>query len=92
MTPYPCSILTPSGKVFAEKIESLIAPGQEGSFGVLARHAPMVTLLGKGVVQIKDSVGLKYFAIESGILEVGQNSEVLILADAATPTEVSKLN
>ncbi len=92
MRTYQCSIVTPSGKVFDDQIESLTAPGQEGFFGVFAHHTPMISILKKGVIQIKKNTEQKYFAIDSGILEVAKNNQVLILASNATPTEMNKLN
>ena len=92
MTTYHCLIITPSGKILDDQIESLTAPGKEGFFGVLAHHAPMVTLLTKGVLQIKKDTDVKYFAIDPGILEVASDNRVLILSDSATPTEITKIN
>ena len=83
MPTYQLSIITPQGKIFDDQIDSLIAPGTEGSFGVLARHAPMASLLTKGILFLKKDGKEIYFAISSGVLEINQQSHVLLLSDYA---------
>ncbi len=82
---YPISIITPSGKVFEGKVESAIAPGQDGIFEVLANHAPMVATLRKGVVTLRESGSKKQFAIGPGVFEVNQSHQALLLTDFAKP-------
>jgi F-type H+-transporting ATPase subunit epsilon len=83
MSSYQLSIITPDGKVFDDQVESLIAPGAEGAFGVLGQHAPMVTSLAKGVLMFRQNQEENFYAISSGILEVDQQSNVLLLSDYA---------
>lgn len=83
MTNFSLSIITPYGKQFDDEVEALIAPGKEGSFGVLARHIPIIAALSKGIVQIKKDNQSFYFAINSGILEVSHEGRVLMLLDRA---------
>ncbi len=85
MSLFPLSIITPLGKIFDEKILSLKAPGVEGSFGVLNNHAPMIAALKEGVLSVTFEEGEpKFFLISSGVLEVSQNTDVLVLSDTAT--------
>lgn len=62
---------------------SLIAPGVEGTFGVLADHAPMMAELTIGVMSYKniDEEELHY-AISGGFIEIYSN-EVKVFADTA---------
>jgi len=83
MKTFPLLIITPSGKIFSGQINSLTAPGAEGLFGILADHAPFITSLAKGILTIKSPEQSSTFVIDSGILEVNLNKEVLILADHA---------
>jgi|SRR3989338_2159490 len=85
MTPYPATVITPQGKILEEKIEFLSAPGQEGYLGILAHHAPLLTTLAKGILKIQKSGTEQFWAISSGVLEVDQKGEVLVLADTALP-------
>jgi len=83
MRTYPLSIITPNGKVFGGEVEGCVAPGSEGSFGILAQHAPLVTSLNAGILTVKQNTQEIYFAISSGICEVNGRGEVLILLDGA---------
>ena len=84
---YQLSIITPNGKIFDQEIDSLIAPGAEGFFGVLTKHAPMVSMTNRGVLVVQKSGGTKYFAVSSGILEVNLEGKVLFLSDSAEETQ-----
>ena len=83
MTLYSATVITPQGKLIEDQIEFLSAPGAEGYLGVMAHHAPMVTMLGKGILKIQKTGSEQFWAINSGILEVNKKGEVLVLADAA---------
>jgi len=80
---YKFSLITPRGKIVEQDIDSLVAPGVLGFFGILANHAPMMTMISPGVLKFKDNVKERFFALGSGILEVTLKSNVLLLADRA---------
>ncbi len=86
MATYPLSIISPHGKILEDQVEFLVAPGVEGSLGVLANHAAMVAALTKGVVKVKGVEMEQFFALSSGVLEVNAEHAVLILADMAERT------
>ena len=81
-TTYPFSLVTLEGKLFEGDIESSVAPGESGSFGVLASHAQMVAALEAGVLEVQAESGRSYFAISGGVCEVRQN-HALVLCDNA---------
>lgn len=82
---YSCLLITPQGKIFDDQVESVLAPGSEGLFEVLASHTPFISTLKKGVLKIVHNAQARLFDIGSGILEVGPTGKVLILADSASP-------
>ncbi len=43
-------VVTPTGLLFRDEVDSVQAPGSEGSFGVLPGHIPMLTMLGAGEI------------------------------------------
>ena len=83
MSSYHLSIITPQGKQFEGQVDSLMAPGVEGSFGVLASHAPFISALKDGVLTLIQNGAKRFFAISSGVLEVNPKGSVLILSDSA---------
>ncbi|MCA9408332.1 MAG: ATP synthase F1 subunit epsilon [Candidatus Omnitrophica bacterium] len=84
------SIITPNGKVFDESVESVSVPGEEGSVGILANHAPFVTTLKDGTIEVRQNQSMERFNIKSGILEVDVGSEVLILVDQAIKVDKTR--
>jgi F-type H+-transporting ATPase subunit epsilon len=84
---FKLSAVTPEKVVFEQDAVSIIAPGIEGYLGVLTNHAPLITPLTAGRLDIKDSNGkeLEYF-IAGGFLEVSKNVAT-ILADAIEKPE-----
>ena len=84
MSEYHLSVIATNGQVFDGKVESLSASGLSGSFGVLSQHAPMATVLSSGPLTIKQNGKDLYFAVSSGVLEVDNQSNCLLLANFAT--------
>jgi F-type H+-transporting ATPase subunit epsilon len=81
--PYDLQVVTPERVVLADPVVSLVAPGTEGKFGVLARHAPLVAELGIGDLAVTFPDGQREeLAIAGGFLEVSAEG-VIVLADTA---------
>ncbi len=81
--PFDLTVLAPDHALFEGRVTSLVAPGIDGYFGVLARHAPMVAQLGSGAMMIRQENGSEeYFAVSAGFLEIELDG-VTILADTA---------
>jgi F-type H+-transporting ATPase subunit epsilon len=89
-------IISPEAKLFSGEITSITVPGVDGSFQILNNHAPIVSLLQKGIVHIT-APNLKFskeaadlftkvndqnytLAISSGTIEMKDN-KVIVLAD-----------
>ncbi|KUK12097.1 MAG: ATP synthase epsilon chain [Moorella sp. 60_41] len=79
-------VVTPERVLLRTEATSLIAPGLEGYLGILPGHAPLVTLLGPGVVTYREGGQEKKLAVSGGLLEVA-GDRVIILADAAERSE-----
>jgi len=77
---FKLSISTPDRTFFEGEADELVAPGLAGSFGVLARHAPMICALGAGVLKARIDGAVRLFVIDSGTAEVAHD-QVAILAD-----------
>lgn len=74
-------IITPDKRLFEGSIKSAIFPGNEGSFGVLNNHAPMIATLKAGKVELIEENNNKVeFVIKGGVVEVLKN-KVVVLAE-----------
>lgn len=73
------SILTPEREIFHGPCVSLALPGTKGKFQVLVNHAPLVSSLEKGVVQLVTNGGeYRFFNEETGNIEVGSKAGATI--------------
>lgn len=79
-------VVTPERIVFNDEAESIVVPGSEGYLGIMANHAPIITSLKIGVVQIIKGNQETKLALSGGFLEVN-NNKATILADTAERDE-----
>ncbi|MEA3228933.1 MAG: ATP synthase F1 subunit epsilon [Campylobacterota bacterium] len=76
-------ILTPNGEIFNDEVVSVVLPGEEGEFGVLAQHASLSTLLEAGVVDIeKEDKSIESILINWGVVQVDEG-KVIVLVEGA---------
>ncbi|MBW0432032.1 ATP synthase F1 subunit epsilon [Leptospira yasudae] len=74
------SVISPEKILYKGEVDSLVVPGSEGFFGILPNHAPLVAVLGIGVLEIRKGEKVKALSVEGGFIEVKENS-VSILTD-----------
>jgi F-type H+-transporting ATPase subunit epsilon len=78
--PIHLEIVTAERVVLSDDVDQVNAPTKDGRVGILPRHAPLLTVLDVGELDIiKDGVSTPY-AISGGFMEVLPN-RVTILAD-----------
>jgi F-type H+-transporting ATPase subunit epsilon len=77
------SIVTPNGEIYNGDVKEVTLPGKEGEFGVLPRHASLVSALTVGVIEIQKKDATKEMvAINWGHVKVSEDT-VDILVDGA---------
>ena len=75
-------IITPSKIGYKGNITSVTVPGTKGNFQVLYNHAPIISSLEIGEIQIEEDTGTKsHFATSGGTIEVSNNN-IIILAES----------
>lgn len=75
-------LVTPEKKVVSELVDIVVAPGEEGEFGVLPNHIPFLAKLKVGELRYRVGNNVRYAAIMGGYAEVLPD-RVTILATAA---------
>jgi len=71
---FKLSAVTPERVVFEQDAASIVAPGMLGYLGILTDHAPLITPLIPGRLQVRDSDGSEFeYFISGGFLEVSNN-------------------
>ena len=75
-------LLTPEQVMIREPAQEIIAPGQEGYFGIEAGHLYFATTLKRGVLTIKQTGQTKKYLLEGGIIQVTP-TKVFVCAESA---------
>ena len=79
-------IVTPERAVVSERVDEVQVPGEEGSFGVLPGHTPLLATLQVGELWYRQGDETSYVAVSFGFAEV-QPDRVTILAQIAESAE-----
>lgn len=84
-------IVTRERTVFASRVQSVVAPGVEGYFGVRPGHAPFLTELGVGRVTIRGEHGQELrLAVSGGFLEVSSEKATVLAETAEAASEIDR--
>ncbi len=87
MANYRLQIVTHQRTVFDEEVTCLTMPGEEGSFGVMANHAPIISVLTEGDVDIRIGKKTQTIWISGGFFEMESNRATL-LTDRLTGIDI----
>jgi F-type H+-transporting ATPase subunit epsilon len=81
---YQLRVVSVERSLFEGDVEFIIANGAAGELGVLARHAPLMTILKPGPLRIQETIGgpEQLLFVGGGFLEVLPD-RVTVLADVA---------
>ena len=83
------SLISPEKTVFSGTVDMAVIPGSEGDFGILDNHAPFMTTLRPGQVNLYNNGILQQaFQVTGGFAEVTQD-RCVVLADAVEEKNTS---
>ncbi len=87
---FSLEVITPDRVVFSDPdVVSVVLPGIEGYLGVLANHAPLMTELEVGRIDLRRGDGTKdYMAVAGGFIEVFENKVTLLAQSAELKSEI----
>ena len=77
------SVISPEQILFEGDAESVIAPAFDGEVGILTGHAPMMTLLGSGLLRLRGSGGARTFSVAGGFLQVADDHVRVVTEQAS---------
>ena len=81
-------LVSPERSLRSGEVHMVVVPGSEGDFGVLAGHAPFMSTIRPGAIQVfaeADAAPARIF-IDGGFAEVNETG-LTILAEMAMPVE-----
>lgn len=80
-------LVSPERLLFSGDVESVVVPGTDGAFQVMSNHAPVMSTLKPGIVEVEEtaSKSMRLF-VRGGFAEVSGKG-LTILAEQALPVE-----
>jgi F-type H+-transporting ATPase subunit epsilon len=76
------SVISPEAVLFEGETDAVVAPAFDGEIGILTGHAPLMALLGNGLLRLGGSG--QRFNVSGGFLQV-INDNVRVVTEQATP-------
>lgn len=81
-------ITTPRGVKFEELADMVIMRSIDGDLGVMPGHAPLTTVLGDGVLRIRNNGSEKHLALFGGVAEIDDRTVSIFSTIAQRPDEI----
>ena len=84
-------LVTPERLLVSEPVEMVVVPGTEGNFGVLPGHAPLISTIRPGMIEIYEgqTVTRRIFVV-SGIAEVTPERCTVLADEAISPDTLDR--
>jgi F-type H+-transporting ATPase subunit epsilon len=67
------ALITPDATVFEGEADLVVVPAWDGEVGFLRDHAPMMALLGEGVMRVQLEGKERRFRVGGGFVQVADN-------------------
>ena len=84
-------LVSPEKLLISEPVESVVVPGAEGDFQVLANHAPVLATLRPGLLDVvlPDGKERRIF-VRGGFVEVGPDNLTVLAQNAIDSADLNK--
>jgi len=81
-------IITPQKIIYQRQVKHIRLPGVDGSFGIMAGHAPFITSLAIGEVKVDLENETKFFAASGGVVEVLPHKTSVLVETAEDASQI----
>lgn len=76
------AVISPEAVLFQGEADGVVAPAYDGELGILTGHAPMLALLGEGMLRVGTGAAARRFAVRGGFVQVADDV-VRVVTEAA---------
>jgi F-type H+-transporting ATPase subunit epsilon len=89
--PFQFDLVAPTRLMMSESVQQVVVPGADGYFTVLKGHAPLMSSLKPGIIDVTRAGGevLRIF-VRSGFADVSTTGLTILAEDAVALAEVDK--
>ncbi|MBN2331831.1 MAG: F0F1 ATP synthase subunit epsilon [Deltaproteobacteria bacterium] len=81
-------VVTPYRQVLSEEVDEVIAPGEEGQFGILPGHTPFLAKIRIGDLLYRKDNQIFHLAVSNGYSEASYHKVIAMLDAAERPSEI----
>jgi F-type H+-transporting ATPase subunit epsilon len=78
-------LVSPERLLLSEQVDMVVVPGAEGDFGVLPRHAPLISTLRPGIIRVFEGREVKQRIFVAGGFAEVTPERCTVLAEEAVP-------
>jgi F-type H+-transporting ATPase subunit epsilon len=89
MTAFKTTIAAPDRTVLECQVESLVAPGLDGYFGVLPGHAPMIAGISRGILKMVGNGEENFMVVGDGLLRIEDKAVHILVEDAIKASDLA---
>ncbi len=84
-------LVSPERLILSEMVEMVVVPGTEGNFGVLPGHAPLISTIRPGPIEVYEGRLVKQrFFVAGGIAEVTPERCTVLAEEALPPNALDR--
>jgi len=85
-------LVTPEKLILSTEVEMVVVPGTEGNFGVLPGHAPLISTIRPGMIEIYETrpIVTERIFVVSGIAEVTPERCTVLAEEAMSPSSLDR--
>jgi F-type H+-transporting ATPase subunit epsilon len=84
--PFQFELVSPERLLMSDAVDQVVVPGSEGYFTVLKGHAPMMSTMRPGVLEVAQAGGTVRIFVRGGFADVS-TSGLTVLAEQAIPLD-----
>jgi F-type H+-transporting ATPase subunit epsilon len=82
------TLVSPERELFHGEVDQVVVPGSEGEFGVLPRHAPVMSTIRPGALRIFDEGTERRIFVNGGFADVTPDGLTVLAEDAVDLADV----
>lgn len=76
------ALVSPERELFAGEVDQVVVPGAEGEFGVLPKHAPVMSTIKPGALRILNDGAERRIFVNGGFADVTPDGLTVLAEDA----------
>jgi F-type H+-transporting ATPase subunit epsilon len=84
--PFQFELVSPERLLMSDAVDQVVVPGSEGYFTVLKGHAPMMSTMRPGVLEVTQASGTVRIFVRGGFADVSTGG-LTVLAEQAIPLD-----